>query len=356
MDTKDTTSKSSLYRDAGVDIDLAHGLLDRVKEKLAATRTPGVLAPIGGFGGLFQLDLSAYDNPVLVSSIDGVGTKLMVAAMAAHYAGVGFDIVNHCINDIAVQGAEPLYFMDYLGIGKLRSPLYEEVLGGIAAACAAHSVAVLGGETAEMPGMYGDDFDLVGCITGVVDKDRMITGEAIAPGHVMIGLPSNGLHTNGYSLARRVLFDQASYTVDSTVTGLGETIGEALLHPHVCYWPAIRRLITDGIPLHGAAHITGGGWFDNIVRVLPGNAAVACDPGKMPVPPIMKIIQDTGGIERNEMYRVFNMGMGMAVFVPSAAAEAALRICSLAGFPRAAVVGEVRHGKRTVSLNAEPKR
>ena len=199
--------KSDLYKSAGVDIDLAQNLLSQVKGRISATRRPEMLSPIGGFGGLFQIDLSKYRQPVMVSSIDGVGTKLMIAAMMEKYDTVGFDIVNHCINDISVQGAEPVYFMDYIGIGKLRSPLYEEVLGGIADACKAANCAVLGGETAEMPGMYGDDFDLVGVITGIVEKDELITGEKIAPGHVAIGLGSNGLHTNGFSLARKIVFD-----------------------------------------------------------------------------------------------------------------------------------------------------
>ena len=200
-----TEVKSDLYKEAGVDIDLAQSLLKQVKNKISSTRRPEMLAPIGGFGGMFQIDLKKYKNPIMVSSIDGVGTKLMVAMMMEKYDTVGHDIVNHCIDDIAVQGAEPIYFMDYLGIGKLRSPLYEQVLEGIADACKAAGCAVLGGETAEMPGMYGDDFDLVGVISGIVDKDKLITGEKIKAGYVAVGLASSGLHTNGFSLARKVL-------------------------------------------------------------------------------------------------------------------------------------------------------
>ena len=235
-----TKSQSALYKEAGVDIDLAGELLNRVKPKIAAARRPEMLAPIGGFGGLFQMDLSKYKEPVLVSSIDGVGTKLMVAAMMGKYDTVGYDIVNHCINDISVQGAEPVYFMDYIGIGKLRSPLYEQVLSGIAGACKAAGCAVLGGETAEMPGMYGNDFDLVGVITGIVEKKKLITGEKIRPGHVALGIASNGLHTNGYSLARKILFGENKYTVNTYVESLGETVGEALLKPHTCYYSAIK--------------------------------------------------------------------------------------------------------------------
>ncbi|MEG1979785.1 MAG: phosphoribosylformylglycinamidine cyclo-ligase, partial [Victivallaceae bacterium] len=253
--------KSDLYKSAGVDIDLAQQLLERVKVKFAQARRPEMLAPIGGFGGLFQLDLSKYKQPVLVSSIDGVGTKLMVAMMMGKYDTVGHDIVNHCIDDIAVQGAEPIYFMDYIGIGKLRSPLYEEVLCGIADACKAANCAVLGGETAEMPGMYGNDFDLVGVITGVVEKDKLITGEKIKPGHVAIGLASSGLHTNGFSLARKIVFDICKYDVNTYVEELGTTVGDALLKPHTCYWPAIRQAMADGLALDGMAHITGGGLY-----------------------------------------------------------------------------------------------
>ena len=208
-------AKSELYKAAGVDIDLATNLLGKVKADLAATRRPEMLSPIGGFGGLFQIDLSKYEEPVMVSSIDGVGTKLMIAAAMEKYDTVGYDIVNHCINDISVQGAEPVYFLDYIGIGKLRSPLYEQVLAGIAGACKAAGCAVLGGETAEMPGMYGNDFDLVGVITGIVEKKKLITGEKIRPGHVALGIASNGLHTNGYSLARKILFGENKYTVNT---------------------------------------------------------------------------------------------------------------------------------------------
>lgn len=249
--------KSDLYKAAGVDIDLATSLLDQVKKKFAEARRPEMLAPVGGFGGLFQLDLSKYKEPVLVASIDGVGTKLMIAMMMEKYDTVGHDIVNHCINDISVQGAEPLYFLDYIGIGKLRSPLYEHVLTGIADACKAANCAVLGGETAEMPGMYGNDFDLVGVITGVVEKSKMITGEKIRPGYVAIGFGSNGLHTNGFSLARNIFFSQCGYTVKTYLEELGETVGEALLKPHICYYPAIRAAQDADLPLHGIAHITG---------------------------------------------------------------------------------------------------
>ncbi len=336
------------YRAAGVDIDLAHDLLGRVKRDLARATRPEVLAPIGGFGGLFKLDLRQCAEPVLVVSIDGVGTKLMVAAMMEKYDSIGHDIVNHCINDIAVQGAEPLYFLDYLGIGKLRSPLYEQVLGSLAAACAAQNVALIGGETAEMPGMYGDDFDLVGCVAGMVDRSKMVSGETIAGGDLIVGLASNGLHTNGYSLAREVLFKRGGLEVGSVVAGMGESVGEALLKPHVCYWPAIRRLLEGaGAAVHGMAHITGGGWFDNIVRILPPGTVAECRIGELPVPPIMHVIRDLGEIEPVEMYRVFNMGMGMAWILDPSGVEAALAVCAELGI-EAAVVGRVEADAQAV--------
>ena len=324
-------AKSELYKNAGVDIDLATDLLKDVKPLRAATRRPEMLAPVGGFGGLFQIDLSKYKEPVMVSSIDGVGTKLMVAMMMEKYDTVGYDIVNHCINDIAVQGAEPVYFMDYIGIGKLRSPLYEQVLAGIANACKAANCAVLGGETAEMPGMYGNDFDLVGVITGIIEKSELITGENIRPGHVAIGIGSNGLHTNGFSLARKILFDQCGYKVTDYVDSLGETIGEALLHPHICYYPAIRDAKAEKLPLDGIAHITGGGLYDNVPRILPEDISVVFDPSPMPVPPI------------------FNLGVGMVWFGPADAADKALEIIRINGFT-AEKIGEVISGNRSVEV------
>ena len=341
-------AKSELYKNAGVDIDLATDLLKDVKPLLAATRRPEMLAPVGGFGGLFQIDLSKYKEPVMVSSIDGVGTKLMVAMMMEKYDTVGYDIVNHCINDIAVQGAEPVYFMDYIGIGKLRSPLYEQVLAGIANACKAANCAVLGGETAEMPGMYGNDFDLVGVITGIIEKSKIITGEKIAPGHVAIGINSNGLHTNGFSLARKILFDKAGYTVNDKPAELnGESVGEALLKPHICYYPAIRAALDAGINLDGIAHITGGGLYDNVPRILPEGVGVVFDVKDMPVPPIFKLMVEKGEVGHEEAYRVFNMGVGMVWFVPADEADKALEIINGKGFT-ACRVGEVVAGSGVV--------
>jgi phosphoribosylformylglycinamidine cyclo-ligase len=345
----DKQGKSPAYAKAGVDIDLAQDLLRKVKDKLNFATRSEVLAPIGGFGGLFQINLYKYSDPVLVTSIDGIGTKLVVANMMERYDTLGYDIVNHCINDVAVSGAEPLYFLDYLGIGRLRSPLYEQLLAGLADACAAQKVALIGGETAEMPGMYGDDFDVVGCITGIVDRYSIINGEDIRPGNVVIGLAANGLHTNGYSLARKVLFEEAGLECDTVPEGMSESVGDALLRPHYCYWPCINRALSLGIAIKGMAHITGGGWFDNIKRILPDETHVVCDTGVLPVPPIMQLIQEKGDIDLAEMHRVFNMGMGMAWVVPAESAEAAIACCDQEGV-LAKIVGEVVFGEQSVEL------
>lgn len=343
--------KSDTYKAAGVDIDLAQNLLAKMKQKISATKRPEMLAPVGGFGGLFEIDLSKYKHPVLVSSVDGVGTKLIIAMLMNDFTTVGHDIVNHCINDIAVQGAEPIYFLDYIGIGKLRSPLYENVLSGVAEACKAAGCALLGGETAEMPGMYGDDFDLVGSITGIVEKDKLITGANIKPGNVAIGLASNGLHTNGYSLARHILFEKCRYTVHSELKELNGTIGEALLKPHICYWKAIDKAVNvNNVPINGIAHITGGGLYDNVPRILPDAVNVIFDKSILPVPPIFSLILEEGNIDQTEAYRAFNMGVGMVWFLHPSYASEAIDICQECGFD-AAVIGEVVEGDKTVIIN-----
>ncbi|NLF92920.1 MAG: phosphoribosylformylglycinamidine cyclo-ligase [Oligosphaeraceae bacterium] len=343
--------KSAAYKSAGVDIDLATSLLKKLKGKISATRRAEALAPIGGFGGLFRVDLGKWRHPVLVTSIDGVGTKLMVAAEMEQYRSVGHDIVNHCINDIAVQGAEPVYFLDYIGIGKLRSPLYEEVLTGIAEACLAQNVTLIGGETAEMPGMYGQDFDLVGCITGIVEEDKIISGDGIRPGFQALGLSSNGLHTNGFSLARKVLFEKAGLGVRDCPEILGgQSIGEALLAPHRCYWPAIKQAMEEGLPLAGIAHITGGGLYDNVPRILPDGVSVRFQAAAIPTaPPIFSLLRAVGEIEEHELYRVFNMGVGMVWFVPPEAVTAALSLCRSHDLA-AAVIGEVLPGDKQVEI------
>ena len=239
--------------------------------------------------------------------------------------------------------------MDYIGIGKLRSPLYEEVLTGIADACKAANCAILGGETAEMPGMYGNDFDLVGVITGVVEKSRLITGERIRPGHVAIGFGSSGLHTNGFSLARKILFSQCGYNVRTYLDELGETVGEALIRPHICYYPAIRQAQAEGIALDGIAHITGGGLYDNVPRILPADVGVVFQSDVLPIPPIFKVLVEKGHVDPVEAYRVFNMGIGMVWFVPQQAVERSLAIARGCGFT-VDVIGEVVPGHRDIRV------
>ncbi|MBQ4107129.1 MAG: phosphoribosylformylglycinamidine cyclo-ligase [Lentisphaeria bacterium] len=271
--------------------------------------------------------------------------------MMEKFDTVGHDIVNHCINDISVQGAEPIYFLDYIGIGKLRSPLYEQVLSGIAEACTAANCALLGGETAEMPGMYGNDFDLVGVITGVVEKSKLITGEKIRPGHVAIGMASNGLHTNGFSLARKILFAKCRLTVDSRLDELGgETVGEALLRPHICYYPAVRQAMAENLALDGIAHITGGGLYDNVPRILPNDVSVHFNCSKLPVPPIFNYMVREGEVDPVEAYRVFNMGVGMVWFVAPQDVDRALEVCRTNGFT-AEIIGEAVKGDRSVIID-----
>ena len=344
------TKKSNIYKKAGVDIDLAEGLLDSVTSSIKKTYRKEVLNSSRSFGGLFRLDLSRYPDPILVSSIDGVGTKLLVAGMMNSYRSIGHDLVNHCINDVACQGAEPLYFMDYLGIGQLRDPLFSELLSGLTDACQSQGISLLGGETAEMPGMYGDDFDLVGAITGVVDRSRLISGETITQGDAIIGLCSSGLHTNGYSLARKVLFEQSNYSPHSLVFDSKETLGEILLKPHLCYWPVIKKVLKKQIPIHGIAHITGGGFYNNISRILPPALNAKIHPEQSCPPKIFSLIQEKGGISNAEMYKVFNMGIGMVWILPANGVNAALSICGDSGFT-AARIGEITEGTKKVLLS-----
>ncbi len=349
------SAKSDLYKAAGVDIDLAQNLLGKVKNKIGSTRRPEMLAPIGGFGGMFQVDVKKYKEPVMVTSIDGVGTKLMIAGMMDKWDTVGHDIVNHCIDDIIVQGAEPTCFMDYIGVGKLRSPLYENVLEGMADACLAQGVSIVGGETAEMPGMYGDDLDIVGCITGMVEKSKIIDGRDMKSGLVGVGIASNGLHTNGYSLARKVLFEEAGYDVHDTPAELnGEKVGLALLQPHTCYWQAIKQVLEEEITVGGIAHITGGGLYDNVPRILTEDVDFEYDQEKLPILPIFSLIQEKGNIGLQEMYRVFNMGVGMIVFVAEKDAARVRDICIAEGFS-SEFVGKTIPGTKKVVINGIDK-
>ena len=327
------------YRQAGVDIDAGNETVRRIKSLARATFTPGVLSDIGSFGGLFRIDRERWRDPVLVSSADGVGTKLKVAFMTGRHDTVGADLVNHCVNDVLVQGAEPLFFLDYLATGRLSPDVAEQVISGIARGCRENGCALVGGETAEMPGFYNDgEYDLAGFIVGMVDRDGIIDGRGIVPGDSLVGLPSAGLHTNGYSLARHVLFEVSGLRPESLVPEIGATIADALLAPHRSYLHAIRPLL-DVRVVKGMAHITGGGITENLPRVLPQGCGAVIDRGAWRVPPIFTFIQERGGIATDEMFRAFNMGIGLIVVCdPQKCAEVARTASG------AIVIGEVVAG------------
>jgi len=304
------------YADAGVNIDRGNRTKQRIKYLAHKTFTKGVLSEIGGFGGLFSVD-KKYMDPVLVSSVDGVGTKLKVAfEMKVHHT-VGGDLVNHCVNDIAVQGAAPLFFMDYLATGTLDPEVAEKVVEGLADACKHNGCALIGGETAEMPGFYPEgEYDLAGFIVGVVERDKIINGKDVQPGDIVLGLPSNGLHTNGYSLARKLLFEIAGYSPETFVSEIKNKVGNELMRTHRSYWPLIRKLIV-GECVAALAHITGGGITENLPRVLPKGTAAVIELGTWPVLPVFEHLQKLGNVPQDEMLRTFNMGLGMLVVVPA---------------------------------------
>jgi phosphoribosylformylglycinamidine cyclo-ligase len=336
------------YRESGVDIDAGNETVRRIKSLARGTFTPGVLSEIGSFGGLFKLDRDAYREPVLVSSADGVGTKLKVAFMAGRHDTVGADLVNHCVNDVLVQGARPLFFLDYLATGRLSPDVAEQVVAGVARGCRENGCALIGGETAEMPGFYADgEYDIAGFIVGVVERAKVIDGRAIVPGDVLVGLPSAGLHTNGYSLARRVLFEAAGLKVDTFVRELGATVGDALLAPHRSYLKFVAPLLEWG-SVKGLAHVTGGGITENLPRTLPDGCAAEVDLHAWPVPPIFRLIQQHGGIARDEMLRAFNMGVGLVIVCPPGDVERVINTIATLGEPNAARIGSVVAGEREV--------
>jgi phosphoribosylformylglycinamidine cyclo-ligase len=313
------------YRAAGVDIDEAQRAVELIALAAATTATPAVMGGVGGFGSLFRFDPSAHPDPVLVASTDGVGTKLKLAIALDRYDSIGVDLVHHCINDIAVQGADPLFFLDYLAVGHLRAEVAAQIVSGIANACAASGIALVGGETAELPDLYrDDDFDLAGFIVGVVSASDVIDGSQVREGDLLLGLPSTGLHTNGYSLARRV-FTEEDWS--RSAPGLQGTIGDALLEPHRSYLDEIRilrrALRAVGGDVLAFAHITGGGWVDNIPRTLPPDLGVSVELGSWPVPLIFSLIQERGDVADDEMVRTFNLGIGLTCVVHPQHEEAA---------------------------------
>ena len=325
------------YRDAGVDIDAGNETVRRIKTLARDTYTAGVLSGVGSFGGLFALDPSMPD-PVLVASADGVGTKLKVAFMTGVHRTIGVDLVNHCVNDILVQGARPLVFLDYLATGRLAPDVAEQIVQGIAEACRANGCALLGGETAEMPGFYAaGEYDVAGFIVGAVSRPKIIDGRTIRAGDVLIALPSTGLHTNGYSLARRIAFDVLKLGVDSYVAELGATVGEALLRTHRSYLPEIGPVLERGW-IKGMAHITGGGITENLPRVLPDGLGFSLDRQSWQVPPIFAWLQAAGQLDDTEMFRAFNMGVGLIMVC---APEHASELLTITGAWRLGHVGDV---------------
>lgn len=338
------------YQAAGVDIDAAHRALRAVMPGIQASYTENVVGGVGGFGGLFHASFPGIDRPVLVSSIDGVGTKTRVAAMMGDFRGLGADIVNHCVNDILCQGAKPLFFMDYFGTSKLDPRVFEEVVGGAAQACEAAGMALLGGETAELPGIYHDEeLDVVGAITGVVDFDRRFPRGIVQNGDALIGIASDGLHTNGFSLARKALFDTAGYSVRDEVPGLGTSIGGELLRPHRCYLKAVYPLLQSEAGVKALAHITGGGLYDNLPRALPSDMQAVIDRRSWTPLPIFQLIQQAGSIPDREMFRTFNMGIGMVLIVDGDAAAAVVQQLNQAG-EASAVIGQIQGGPHDVQI------
>ena len=333
------------YKAAGVDIDAGNEAVRRIRGLARSTFTPGVLSDIGSFGGLFRLEPGRYRDPVLVASADGVGTKLKVAFLARRHDTIGADLVNHCVNDILVQGAEPLFFLDYLATGQLSPKVAESIVGGIAVACRQNGCALLGGETAEMPGFYAEgEYDVAGFIVGAVDRSRLITGRTIAVGDVLVGVPSSGLHTNGYSLARRIIFERLRLDVSSYVAELSSTVGDVLLQPHRSYLPIVQPLLDAG-RIKGMAHITGGGITDNLPRVLPHGTAALIDRSAWEVPPIFTWLQRSGNIPDEDMLRTFNMGVGLIIVTGRDQAEPLIDELAARGGHDARVIGEVIPGE-----------
>ena len=335
------------YRQAGVDIDAGNEVVRRIKSLAKSTHTAGVLGGLGSFGGLFAMP-EGVDAPVLVASADGVGTKLKVAFMAGVHDTIGADLVNHCVNDILVQGAEPLFFLDYLATGRLSPDVAEQIVKGVAVACRENGCALLGGETAEMPGFYADgEYDVAGFIVGMVPRARLIDGSGIQAGDALIALPSSGLHTNGYSLARQIVFEDAGLKAGDTWPGDSRTVAQVLLATHRSYLAAIRPLLGTGL-IKGMAHITGGGITENLPRVLPEGLQARVDTSSWAVPPVFAWLQKVGGVTDEEMRRAFNMGIGLVIVCAAADAGAVMTQLTGAGESPMAI-GDIEHGSGRVS-------
>ena len=339
------------YRSAGVDIDAGNDAINRIKNKVRSTFSNNVLTGIGGFGSLFDLKpvLKDYNDPVMVQSIDGVGTKTIIARKMNKFDTIGVDLVSACANDIVTLGARPLTFLDYIANDTLKPEIIEEIVSGMADACLDIGVSLVGGETAEMPDTYlPGEHDLVGIITGIVNKNNIITGDSIRPGDVVLGLPSNGLHTNGYSLARKLFFDVGRYSVNDTIPEFEESVGLTLLTPHTNYTNHILTILDNGIDIHGLVHITGGGIIENIPRVLPGDCGVEIRKDSWPVLPVFNIMQSIGNVDHEEMYRTFNMGIGMVVIVDATGITKIKN--SLKNLSEVYRIGSVIQGKRRIRI------
>ena len=335
------------YADAGVDISAGDRTKQRIKYLAQKTFTKQVLGDIGGFGGLFKLDTSKYEHPILVSSADGVGTKLKVAFELNVHHTVGADLVNHCVNDIAVQGAQPLFFLDYLASGRLDADITEKVVSGLADACRANGCALIGGETAQMPGFYSNgEYDLAGFIVGVVDHPKLITGAHIQLGDILLGLPSTGLHTNGYSLARKLFFEIAKYPADQYVNELKEKAGAALMKTHRSYLSIIKKLTAADL-VAGMAHITGGGITENLPRILPKSCSALVELSSWIVPPLFQHLRQLGNVDHEEMFRTFNMGIGLICVIPADKVKRARSLLERAG-EKYCVIGRIVKGDRKV--------
>jgi phosphoribosylformylglycinamidine cyclo-ligase len=342
--------ESVSYRDAGVDIDAANDATARIRRLARATFTPGVMTDIGSFGGMFKANFASLREPVLVSSADGVGTKLRIAFLTGIHNTVGYDLVCHCVNDILVQGARPLFFLDYIASGKLVPETVEQVIEGLARGCKESRCALIGGETAEMPGFYAEgEYDIAGFIVGVVDAPNIINGSRIEAGDLLVGLPSVGLHTNGYSLARKLFFDVAGYAVGTYIEELGCTAGEELLKPHRSYLGALDGLLESGI-IKGLAHITGGGLLENLPRILPEEVGVEIKRASWPVLPVFNLLAKIGNVADQELYRAFNMGIGMVVVVAAADRDRLLAYLDERG-ENHYDIGRIVKGNRTVTIS-----
>jgi phosphoribosylformylglycinamidine cyclo-ligase len=347
LDSTTSSNREITYAEAGVDIERSNRAKQRIKYLAHRTFNKSVLSDIGGFGGLFSVDKKKFKDPVLVSSVDGVGTKLKIAFEMDLHQTVGADLVNHCVNDIAVQGAAPLFFMDYFATGKLQPEIAEKVISGIADACKHNGCALIGGETAEMPGFYpGGEYDLAGFIVGAVDRDKIITGKDVVPGDILVGLPSNGLHTNGYSLARKLLFEVSHYSPETYVNELKNKVGNELMRTHKSYWPVIKRLL-EAEAVTAMAHITGGGITENLPRVLPKTMSAQVQLGSWPVLPIFSHLQKLGNLSESEMLRTFNMGIGMILVVPTKKFKRVQSVLERTG-EKGFTIGRIVKGERKV--------